>query len=302
MPEQLLADSVQIAEDNATPEQIDPNAHAVAFNERYPEGDGIDLRAYTAEYSFPTFISAVCRETGIEGDSSDVRLVDELADPVDTDFGLLLVFPDETLMFVGSDPTAKDSIPWFAYTIERSQPMPAPDTAKDALDRLKTPSVRDAEHEDNFLPPRHGEWWLLPCSLVPGGTVFNPGVSSKPYGPSPLGNHVPREYAFAVSDAEFMDRARSEAEIPSSIDSPPELIEWANRQIKKPHEDKIRWADVRSWADEMLVKGTLRHRENDHFVENLGDVWHTAETHDIEVYTGDDMASRVHIDYHGRER
>jgi hypothetical protein len=300
MAQQLLADSVQIAEHEVEPSRHDPDAHAVAFNERYPEATEIELRDYTAEYSFPTFITAVCRETNIEGDSDSARLVSELENPDDTDFGLLLAFPDETLMFVGSDPTAKDSIPWFAYTIERAEPMPAPDTAQDALDRLKTPSVRDVEHEDNFLPPRHGEWWLLPCSLVPGGTVFSPGVSSKPYGASPLGNHVPREYAFAVSDDEFMSRAQAEVDLPSSIETPPELIEWANRQIKKPHEDVLSWADVRAWAGEVLVRGTLRHRDNDHFVENLDETWHTAGTHDIKVYTGDDMASRVHIDYHGR--
>jgi hypothetical protein len=266
----------------------------------YEDAEEVDLSAY-ASYSFPKFISAVLEAVGKDFDGSEVRLVDEIDDPDDVHFGLLLAAPDESLLFVGSDPTAKDSIPWFAFTIERHEPIPAPDTAQDALDLLKPPQVQDIEHEDDWLPNRHGEWWLYPTNCVPAGTVFTPGVQSTPYGPSPLGNHVPREYAFTVTDRAFMDTFHEAVSAPSSLATPEEAIEWTARQIQKPHvDDHPNWADIRSFGGDIIVRGSVRHRDNDHFVENLGDIWHKAATHDIEVYTGDEVATNVHIDYHGR--
>lgn len=271
--------------------------------QRYETAEEIDLREFTKQYSFPKFISAVLDRLGKDFDHEAARVVDEIDDPEDVHFGMLLTFPDESVMFVGSDPTAKDSIPWFCFTIERHEPRPAPETAQDALDMLKPASVRDVEHEDNFLPDRHGEWWLLPVNLVPAGSVFKPGVGSKPYGPSPLGNHVPTEYAFTARDSVFMDKFRENVpSAPKTITTPEEVIEWSWRQVRKsdPPEDAPDWADIRSWAGDVLVRKTIRHRENDHFVEGLGEVWHKAETHDVRVYTGDEIATDIHLDYHGR--
>jgi len=132
--------------------------------------------------------------------------------------------------------------------------------------------------------------------------VFKPGVKNDPYGPSPLGNHVPREYAFTVTDREFMRRFQDEVDVPSTIATPPEAIEWTWRQIQRPtsKHDTPSWADVREWGGNVLVRGTIRHRDNDHFVENCSDQWHVAKTHDVEVYTGDGVAERVHLDFNGR--
>lgn len=298
----LQNQSLRILEDEseANEQEVEPTPTRVAS--RYDNATDVELREY-GSYSFPRFITAVLEALDKEFESGDAKLVDEIADPVDVDFGILLAYPDETLMFVGSDPTAKDSIPWFSFTVDPMEPMPAPESAQDALDMLKTPSVRDVEHEDGFLASRHGEWWLLPSSCVPAGTVFSPGVSSKPYGASPLGNHVPREYAFTVSDSTFMRKFNENvSSAPSSITTVPEVIEWTWRQTKKPYppEDAPNWADIRAWAENVLVRGTIRHRDNDHFVENVGEIWHEAQTHDVEVYTGDEMATRVHLDYHGR--
>lgn len=270
---------------------------------RYDDAYEVTLADYESAYTFPNFITAVMEELGKDFQAEEGRLIDDITGSEDVDFGLLLAFEDESLLFVGSDPTAKDSVPWFAFIIEPTAPYPAPETAQDALDLLKPPRVKDMVYEENWLPDRHGEWWLLPCELVPAGTVFNPGVSSKPFGPSPLGNHVPREYAFTVSDTTFMDRFREATpKAPQTIETPPEVIAWTCRQLRKvnPPDWTPRWADIRAFAGDVLVRGTIRHRDDDHFVENLGEQWHLADTHDVEVYTGDEMATRVHLDYHGR--
>lgn len=269
----------------------------------YEQAEEVDVSRYSDEYSFTRFVSAVLEELGKDYTDAEARLVDEIDDPDDVHFGILLALPDDSLLFVGSDPTANDAIPWFAFCIERYDPMPAPATAQEALDLLKPPDVKDIEHDLDWLPDRHGEWWLIPTELVPGGEIHTPGVASRPFGPSPLGNHVPREWAATVPDDAFLETFHENVEsAPSSIRTMPEAIEWTWRQTNKrvPPEDAPTWADIRDWAGDIIVRGTVRHRDNDHFVENCGDVWHKAVTHDVEVYTGDGIAERIHLDYHGR--
>jgi hypothetical protein len=67
------------------------------------------------------------------------------------------------------------------------------------------------------------------------------------------------------------------------------------RQVRK---DELAWHDVRTWADDVLVRGSIHHRDGDHPVEDVGEDWHIAETHNLEVYTADDI-SGVHLDYYG---
>lgn len=288
----------------AETEEYDETASGTLVRELdrvYEDAAEVDLHDYGSSYSFPRFISAVCKRAGLDLDADDARLVDEIHDPDDVHFGILLALPDESLLLAGSDPTAKDSIPWFTFVVKRHQPMLAPRSAQEALDMLKPPTVQSIEHEDDWLPNRHGEWWLLPTNCVPAGTIFTPGVQSTPYGPSPLGNHVPREYAFTVSDHKFMEQFHTQADAPETVSTPPEAIDWAARQQQKPHiDDAPTWTDIRELAGDVLVRGTVRHRDNDHFVENLGEVWHKAQTHDVEVYTGDEVATDIHLDYHGR--
>lgn len=281
------------------PTEIDP----IAAPERYGDADQVDLRDYEGAYSFPRFVTAVCDAIGKDYGQDDARVLDAMPETTDINFGILLVFPDEMLLFVGSDPTANDAIPWYAFAIEPMEPVPTPTTAQDALDLLKPPAVRDHIADDGWIPDRHGEWWLLPTTLVPAGSVYQPGVSSRPFGASPLGNHVPREYAFTVQDDEFMERFEAVCpDAPTSIKTPTEVIQWTRRQLRKATTPEYApsWADIRHCADEVLVRGTVRHRDNDHFVEKLGDQWHRALTHDFEVYTGDGVAEDVHLDYHGQ--
>ena len=202
-------------------------------------------------------------------------------------------------MLLGSDPTARDSVPLFAFVVEPVAPIPAPTSAQEALDLLRPGAVKEAVATEEDEPTRQGEWWLLPTRMIPVGTTFTPGVSARPYGPSPLGNHVPREWGMTVSDDEFMAGVRDRVDaLPASIATPPEVIDWVHR----PHQKRPvpayapEWEDIQAVAGDILVRGTLRHRENDHYVESLGEMWHTAETHNMDVYTGDDMVDRVMID------
>ena len=298
-----LAQSVQIAE-SRTAEQ---DAHEIVGDDvavpdvgpgRYADATAFDLDGFDGR-RLPTFVEEVAAAEDVQHDThADARLVhrgDWLDDPdYGSDYGLLLVWPDETLMFVGSDPTASGA-PWFAYTIDPLEPVPAPDTAREALDRLKPPAVRDVVHEEGYVPQRQGEWWLRPTPIAPTGTVFRPGVASKPFGPSPLGSHVPTEWAMTVADDIFVRTAHDRADIPDSVRSPPAIMEWAMRRIRK---DELTWHEVRQWADDILVRGSIHHRDHDHPVERVGDDWHLAETHDLEVYTAEDIEG-VHLDYYG---
>lgn len=294
-------ETLHVIDADASDSSHAPTRETVQVEQRYDDAPAANLDEWG--YPVPGFVNALLDKLGKDVQVEDAGLIDHIEPSGDIDDGGLFVFPDESLLFLGSDPTAKDAIPWFAFTIEPSEPVPAPATAQDALDLLKPPEVRDVLAEDGWLPNRHGEWWLLPSKQVPGGAVYKPGVGSRPYGPSPLGNHVPREYAFTAPDAEFLAAFREHVtSAPASIESVPEAIEWSWRQVQKsdPPDDAPNWADIRAWAGDVLVRKTIRHRDDDHYVENVGDRWHEAATHGIEVYTADSVATDIHLDYYGR--
>ncbi|WP_435551964.1 hypothetical protein [Natrinema sp. CGMCC1.2065] len=229
----------------------------------------------------------------------ELRLVDELDTSTtdDADLALLFALPDESLLFVGSDPTAKETTPLYGFLVDTFAPIPAPASAQEALDLLRPDQVRSA-FESGDEPDRQGEWWLLPTKKVPVEETFEPGVSSRPFGPSPLANHVPREWGMTVSPGDFMDDVRDRVDqLPGTIETAPELIEWVHRQHQRvPTPESVpEWSEIQDLAGEILVRGTLRHRENDHFVESLGETWHVAETHNMEVYTADEF-DRVVLD------
>lgn len=229
----------------------------------------------------------------------ELRVVDDLDvdETDDVDEAVLFALPDESLLFLGADPTAKDTTPLFAFIVEPFAPIPAPTSAQDALDLLRPGQVRDAFQEGDE-PDRQGEWWLLPTRKVPIGETFEPGVNSRPFGASPLANHVPREWGMTVSTTEFMDGVRDRVdELPDSIITPPEVVEWTHRQHQRvpTPEYAPEWGEIQDLAGEILVRGTLRHRDDEHFVESLGETWHVAETHDMDVYTADEF-DRVVLD------
>jgi len=297
----MPAEQLHIVESESTTDDTteESTIEQPSRQQRYDQAGPIDKSRLPDERRPRRFVNAVLEE--IEKDSTvfDGRFVDEVVETDDVEFGELLVFEDESLLFVGSDPTTADAVPLFAFVIEPYEPVPGPETAKDALDLLKPSEIKRTLEEEDYDPPRQGEWWLQPTQQVPLGSTFTPGVAQRPYGPSPLGNHVPREYGFGVRDREFVERFYERVEqAPSSLESVPEIIDWTERQQRKrfPPDYAPDWDDIRSIGEKVFVRGTLRHRENDHFVENVGDDWHEAQTHNIDVYTGDDYLSRVRID------
>lgn len=278
--------------DTTTVDSVETQSH-------YADADEFALGDY--EYPVPGFIRELLAELDKDMSVPDARLVDTIKPSKDIDDGMLVAWPDESLMFIGKDPTAKDQMPWYAFTVEPMEPVPTPETATDALDLLKPPEVRDVVTETDWIPNRHGEWWLLPTQMIPASDEFKPGVASQPYGPSPLANHVPREYAFTNTNNEFMATFENAVpEAPDYLDGVPDVLEWAQRQHRKePTPDYAPdWADIREWAGDVLVKGTIRHRDDDHFVETC-ETWHKAVTHRIEVYTSDAVGEGVHLDYYG---
>lgn len=302
--EQFTNERAREEDGQADVELDDVDVRAPGFYDGADEPDWSDVERQTA-----AFIRSLLQKLGKDEVLKDefhhfkqleeLRLVDELdVDATgDVDLAVLFALPDESLLFVGKDPTAKDTAPLFGFLVDTFAPIPAPTTAQEALDLLRPGQVREA-FEQGTEPDRQGEWWLLPTQKVPVGTHFAPGVNSRPFGPSPLGNHVPREWGMTVTDDVFMTTVRDRVdELPGSIDTPPEVIEWIHRQHQRvPTPEYVpEWENVQEWADEILVRGTLRHRENDHFVENLGETWHTAETHDMDVYTADEF-DRVFLD------
>lgn len=301
---QTTPDALTVADEQALDhEQPQDQPETRTVQSHYEQAEPFDLGSYG--YPVPGFIRELLDELDKDVRVPDARLVDTIEPTEDIDDGLLVAYPDESLMFIGKDPTAKDTMGWYAFTVEPMEPMPAPETAQDALDLLKPPQVQDVVQEEGWIPNRHGEWWLLPSTKVPLSTTFRPGVKTRPYGPSPLGNHVPREYAFTESADRFMKYFHTNVNsAPASIATPPEAIKWSWRQQNKEPsvrpDDAPSWADIRSWAGDILVKGTIRHRDDDHFVENVGEQWHEAVTHRVEVYTSDAIGDGVHLDYYGQ--
>jgi hypothetical protein len=155
------------------------------------------------------------------------------------------------------------------------------------------------------IPTRQGEWWLLETDEEPASSVFNPGVNKRPFGGSPLENHVPREYGLGVSDDVFMGRVQENApelfEIVESVGDVFDKAAQAHRiasiedvelQTPVPELDVLR-----DWCEEVYVRGTLRHRENDHYLERIGESWHTARTHNMDVYTIDGVGTAAEVRY-----
>jgi hypothetical protein len=300
-------DSTTTADTNPSPEVGGLEERAANFYETATDPPWEDIDRQTAAF-MKSLLPAVEKDEYLDDrrrihhykQLDDIRLVDELNpdETDDVDLGLLFALPDESLLFVGSDPTAKDTRPLFGFVVEPFAPFPAPTSAQDALDLLRPGAVREAFARDGDEPDRQGEWWLLPTDKVPTSLVYKPGVDSRPYGPSPLGNHVPREYGFTTREPDFLDAVRERVPaLPDSVQSAPEVMEWVHRQHQKrpTPEYAPEWDTIQDAAGEILVRGTLRHRENDHFVENAGDDWHSAQTHDMNVYTADEF-DRVVLD------
>ena len=221
-------------------------------------------------------------DTFIEGDAflREVVEADVLDHPEEE--GVLLTHESGVQLYVGWDSTAADTDGVFGFVPFDGAAGTRVPSARDALDLLKPQDVL-TRGED---VPRQGEWFLIPSDTGngPSGTVQKPGVGARPYGASPLENHVPRDWATAVEDRVFLERVSERFdELPESVETPQDVFEW----LANEGAESNLYAAARELAEGIYVRGTLRHRDHDHRVENVGDEWHRAETHEFDVITTD---------------
>lgn len=236
----------------------------------------------------------------------------ETADAAQGDRGFvtesgLVTLADGTRVFYGTDETAKRSSRLFGYVLEPNDPVPLPETAREGLDLLKPAPVVKALDDPAVAGEqvsRQGDIWLVNVDFVPRepeGSWNKPGVGSRPFGASPLGNHVPREYAFMVSDDEFVSRARDTFDFPQGIapETPKDVVDvvWKHQRLTDHGDIDSEWTpdmdDLLEIGNGLAVRGTLRHRNNDHFMETIGDgdtVWRAyTQGVDFPIYTADEL-------------
>lgn len=204
--------------------------------------------------------------------------------------GALLTHEDGPQVYVGWDSTARDDELFGFCPFDGTNGVPVP-SATDALDLL-TPNEADAAADSGL--ERQGEWYFVPtaprpdASLVPKGTIQNPGVKSRPFGGSPLESHVPRDWKTGKPDLEFVMDVEQELGYPTTAGSPQEIFDAIHAGELDMELDR-----ARELADGIYVRGSIRHRENDHTMLVLDD-WRRAVTHDWSVLSVDGV--NFHLD------
>jgi len=266
----------------------------IASQQKHPERYDKKLPGrYDLTEFRPSFVRGMLREEDLSWGIDMGRVLDS-QEYDDEEPGALLVYPDEERVFIGRDPTAHNRGD-YGFIVKPNDPMPLPKTVDDALDLLKPLGVRSEYHETGELPQRQGEWWLLETDREPESRVFKGGVNERPFGGSPLDNHVPTEFAFGVAADEMM--AWLETEYPDIVmagDSLQDVLDRMNTAVKmegiegiEPQYDRPSFGEIRDAANGVFVRGTLRHREQDHYMERIGNEWRIARTHNVTVYTAD---------------
>lgn len=264
----------------------------------YESAHDLSLDSYITNHQL-RFIDAVLDETGDADEWADARVVEIYGWQSTEDLELLLAYEDDVRQFVGQDETSKQGSELFSFFIRPEAGDPPVRTVEEALEMLKPHGVREALVTSDVGPKRQGEWWLLADQGEPESDVFKPGVSERPFGGSPLANHVPREYAFGVTADELFQRIQDEfPEFPAG-DSLEDVFQKMRIADRMRDSDDItletpvpEYHDIRSLAEGVYVRGTLRHRDSEHYLEKIGEEWHLALTHDVEVYTVDDYTLR----------
>jgi hypothetical protein len=205
--------------------------------------------------------------------------------------GVLLTHESGVQAYVGWDSTShadrqNDLFGFVPFDGEEGVPVPS---ANDALDLLKP---HDAVAREDVA--RQGEWFLVRTDEYPGSGTCKPGVGERPYGGSPLESHVPRDYALGVTAGTFLRRVDEEFEdLPEDVRRVQEFFDW----LDETGAESEMFERARELADGIFVRGSLRHRRNEHYLENVGEDWHRAVTHDWEVMTLDSVdRTRVVVD------
>lgn len=221
-------------------------------------------------------------DSWVQGDvfMRGVVRADILDDPEEE--GVLLEHQNGAQVYVGYDSTAHRSQEMFGFVpFDGSAGIRTP-SASDALDLLRPDEALAADK-------RQGEWFLAETDGEPKGTIQKPGVGSRPYGGSPLDSHVPREWKTHVHDAEFTSRVSLhladqgvDTEDLSPIYTPQDVFDAMNDG--EIDTDDLSYEKARELAEGVYIRGTIRHRDNEHRMEKT-DEWHQPTTHDYEVIT-----------------
>ena len=140
---------------------------------------------------------------------------------------------------------------------------------------------------------RQGEWFFVDAgNLIDefDGSIQKPGLGSKPYGPSPMDNHVARDWKPYVRDDVFVKRFNELVEYTKGQVLPQMVAECLEmfRTNDYHYRTLISADDLYEMAGYVAVRGSVRHRDNDHYQEHFDD-WRVAVAHDLTVYTGDDF-------------
>lgn len=211
--------------------------------------------------------------------------------------GSVVVFDgSEEAVFFGSDSTHKDRT-WFGFTFSLTEAT----TPEEAVDLLTPDEARDRDYI------RQGEWFLFEDS--PPENL--PIKKCLPKADRKQDWEIPRAADLSVKKTldylpktcpscdgtglEIHERAPvvvcpscnhkfAYGEYDPEIVLPKPLTERytdAERQLGShvPRDLKV------SPEGETFVRGTFRHTDNEHYMENLGEIWHRAVTHDRDVQT-----------------
>ena len=234
-----------------------------------------------------TFLEAVAREAGVDDYQTKPAIVDAVA--AGSGVQLLVAFPEGECIFIGRDETSKDSGLFGIIIGEGGQSVR---TVEEALALLKPAPVLAAEQDARKEVLRQGEWWFVETDNAPEYIVSGE-LDSKPYGPSPLENHVAREYGFGLTQDRLLEELSlyaSDGECDQVFDRAPRCFDsirnqdlvWGRRWSGRFQD--FEWDRIWDVCNGIYVRGTVRHRDREHYMLSLGESWHAAYTHDVTVY------------------
>ena len=270
--------------------RVDPRERPGESEQQEQTGRAVPRPDEALDYYTREFVKNTLPLDRREEMAEDARFLDRREE----DF--LLIYPDDTRVFVGRDDTASNS-GLFGYRVAPEDSLPMIDTVDEALDLLKPNRVAERLKDDSRSNPvRQGEWWFLSNCGEPRSQVFKGEVASRPYGASPLQNHVPRDYAFGATEDEIIAELTDRYEpFGDSVDSLAGLVEDITDPRHASDLDSYLQEDagfsIRDMRREVFqgvyVRGTVRHRSGEHEMLSLGEEWHLALTHPLSVRSAD---------------
>jgi len=188
----------------------------------------------------------------------------------------LIMFASGRGMVLSVDPTHHSDKEATGFMVSEDE-MKAADRVGDLVDLLLPEAVRDSalpvvgsneitrtdDDRVGNVTQRQGEWFFVPTDVESTGDVRKPlADGSGGSTDNPLGNHVPRDLAQILPrECNSCGESNFEWGLDGSIE--------------------CKGCGVTSGGD--VVRGTVRHDENEHYMARLGETWHTPVSHDRSV-------------------